>query len=137
MQTHFKPERALQLCSKHDKKEQQFLQQATKAGKGDSLLSMKACSPGEYFGLLEKFCESNVRGRPSEAKRFDWSLVEDQRTGSREGQELVAVFKCEEDFVQYFVSKAPHYERALALFICGKSSCSCMHLWCFPCLACY
>ncbi|CAL1170715.1 unnamed protein product [Cladocopium goreaui] len=73
VQTHFKPGRELQPCSKHDKKEQQFLQQAAKAGKSDDLLSMQN-SPTEYFHLLEKFCERNVRGRPSEA-RLDWSLV--------------------------------------------------------------
>ena len=113
MQTHFKPERELQLCSKHDKKEQQFLQQAGKAHKGDDLLSMKQNSPTEYFRLLEKFCETNVRGRPSDSKRFDWNLVECQKTGSREGQELVVTYKCEEDFIDYFVSKAPAYERVL------------------------
>jgi hypothetical protein len=78
VQTHFKPGRELQPCSKHDKKEQQFLQQAAKAGKNDDLLSMQN-SPTEYFHLLEKFCKTNVRGRPSEA-RLDWSLVEAQKT---------------------------------------------------------
>lgn len=76
MQTHFKPGRELQPCSNHNKKEQQFLQQVAKAGKSDDLLSMQN-SPTEYFHLLEKFCETNVRGRPSEA-RLD-----------REGQEFI------------------------------------------------
>ena len=83
-----------------------------KAGK---LATLQAMESEEYIRLLQAFADTaGVRGRPTENKKFDWSLVEGESSGTRDAQELVSVFLCQEDFIDYYVNQAPHYERCLA-----------------------
>ena len=111
-QTNYKPDKYLQLCAKHQRKLVQFLQQAQKAGKREELINLEKSSPGDYLDLFTTFCNSTMMGRPAaDSKRFDWSLVKTEVSGTRESQELVSVFLCEEDYINYYVNKAPSYER--------------------------
>jgi len=115
-QTNYKPEKSLQLCAKHQRKQIQFVQQAQKAGKREELITMEKSSPGDYLKLFTTFCNSVVMGRPTvDSKRFDWSVVKTEVSGTRDSQEMVSVFLCEEDYINYYVNKAPRYERHLLL----------------------
>ena len=118
VQTALKPSRVLQLCSKHERKKQQFQAQAAKAGKAEELSQMEDSDTMRYLELFEAYCTSSeMRGRPCEAKKFDWSVITSQTSGVRDSCETVSEYLCDIDYVHYYMHKAPGYERALAIVI--------------------
>lgn len=118
VQTALKPSRVLQLCSKHERKKQQFQAQAAKAGKAEELIQMEDSDTMRYLELFEAYCTSSeMRGRPCEVKKIDWSVISSQTSGVRDACETVSEFLCDVDYVHYYMHKAPGYERALAIVI--------------------
>ena len=136
-----KQSRVLQLCSKHERKRQQFQAQASKAGKAEDLSQMEGMDTMRYLELFDAYCTSSeMRGRPSDAKKIDWSVVSYQCAGVRDSCETVSEFLCDTDFVNYYMHKAPGYERALAIGYCHFAVVSCQivsvcHCLCFILLA--
>ena len=101
-----------------NEKKTQFQAQATKAGKAEELSYMEENDTMRYLELFESFCASSeMRGRPCDSKKFDWSVVSSQTAGVRDSCETISEYLCDADFVHYYTQKAPAYESVLAIVI--------------------
>ena len=84
---------------------------------------MEIKEPDRYVGFLKQFmikCPPPGRGKAS--NKFDFAVLDyEEAHGVRTSDLQECLELCEEDFITYFTTKAPAYQRDLAELSCTKA----------------